>query len=113
MPLMLTADVQVGTNTEIVSYDAEIIDGLLPGRIYPPLRSNFATTGSLSLTVLGRNFGPTFVSLFGRGGYTSCEFSVWASDSSVQCLLKRGFQITLQQGSLQPHSKFILVSAFV
>jgi hypothetical protein len=109
MSLMLTADARVGTGTEMVSYDAEIIDGLLPGLMFPPLKSNFATTGSISISVMGRNFGPSYVSLLGRGGYTSCEFSTWASDSSVQGLLKRGFQVTLQQGNLQPHSKFILV----
>ena len=110
---MITADVRVGTTTEVVSYDAAVIEGLLPGLVYPTWPSTFPTPGSLSLSVAGINFGPSFVSLYGRGGYTSCEFSLWRSDTALQCLLKRGFQVTLQQGLLQPNSKFVLVCAIL
>ncbi len=109
---MVTADVRVGTRTMAATYDAEVIDGLLPGLIRPPLRSNFATTGSLSISVAGRNFGISHISLFGRGGFTYCEFSLWTSDTALQCFLKAGFQTKLDRGFSQPHSKFILVSLF-
>jgi hypothetical protein len=110
--LIVTADLRVGTTTEVATYDAENIDGMLAGLISPPLRSNFATTGSLSITVAGRNFGINYISLFGRGGYTNCEFSIWLSDTAVQCFLKAGFQTTLRRGPFQHHSKFILVIIF-
>ncbi len=107
---IVTADLRVGTTTMAATYDAEVIDGLLPGLFRPPLRSNFATTGSLSITVAGRNFGISYISLFGRGGYTYCEFSRWISDTALQCFLKAGFQTKLDKGFSQPHSKFVLVS---
>ena len=90
LALIITADVSVGTTTGLASYDGEVIDGLLPGLINPRYRSNFATTGSLSITVAGRNFGTNFVSLRARGGYTTCDFSTWISDTSVQCYLRLG-----------------------
>jgi hypothetical protein len=113
LQLIVTADIRVGTTTEVATYDAENIDGMLAGLISPPFRSNFATTGSLSITVAGRNFGISYISLFGRGGYTYCEFSIWLSDTAVQCLLRAGFQTTLQRGPFQPHAKFILVITFL
>jgi hypothetical protein len=110
---MVTADIRVGTTSEVATYDAENIDGMLAGLIRPRLRSNFATTGSLSITVAGRNFGISYISLFGRGGYSYCEFSRWISDTAIQCFLKAGFQTRLQQGASQPHAKFILVIMFL
>ncbi len=53
------------------------------------------TTGAASLTVAGRNFGSFDTTLRVRIGGTSCEASLWRSDSSISCKYSVGVSSSL------------------
>ena len=79
----ITAGVRVGSMTEVVSYNAPALSGV-------PSRGNTASTGSVSMTVVGNNIAINDYSQTARVGGTTCESSEWESDSSVRCLSAGG-----------------------
>ena len=68
------------------------------------LRMNSVGSGSVSITVFGSNFGKSAYTSTGRHGYTSCEVTSWAGDSSVLCRagssLRSTKRLVLTAGSL-------------
>ena len=66
----ITAGVRVGSMTEVVSYNAPALSGV-------PSRVNTASTGSVSMTVVGNNIAINDYSQTARVGGTTCESSEW------------------------------------
>jgi hypothetical protein len=53
--------------------------------LYPGNRSNIPRISGQTLLIVGNNFGIFDLTVKGSVGVTSCESSVWSSDTSVSC----------------------------
>jgi hypothetical protein len=78
---------KVGSHSRIFSYDSPVIRNALK------LSTNIPKAGVvLNLPVLGQNFGVSDYSPEAVAGLTSCEASLWHSDSSISCYAPHGTQ---------------------
>eukprot|EP00961_Rhodomonas_salina_P228162 3083868-Rhodomonas_salina.1 len=79
--LAFTVSSLVGSTTELLSYDANIISSTE--------RANFAH-GSSSLTVHGTGFGIVSTTGQVRSGMSACEATSWISHTTIQCHSSQG-----------------------
>ena len=78
---------KVGSHSRIFSYDSPVIRNALT------LSTNIPKAGFvLNLPVIGQNFGVSDYSPEAVAGLTSCEASIWHSDSSISCYAPHGTQ---------------------
>ena len=85
LSLTLTTGERPGTRSEMVSYDSHVVKGALFQN-----NTNAPSTGSTSFTISGLNFEMDYGSLTARAGQTTCEASMWHSDSVVTCKVASG-----------------------
>eukprot|EP00960_Hanusia_phi_P077219 768667-Hanusia_phi.AAC.1 len=78
LSLRVTLNLKVGTLTEAVSYSKPCFSQVA--------RGNYAATGSLILTVLGKSFGMISCSPKGQIGWTCTELTTWNSETSINCM---------------------------
>jgi len=78
----LTSGQMAATVTEAYSYERPMLIQVMPG--------NAATTGRMTVTCLGSNFGLVDFTIAFRIGGTACEASRWVADSTVKCKLPAG-----------------------
>eukprot|EP00960_Hanusia_phi_P066140 766326-Hanusia_phi.AAC.4 len=76
LTLLMTTGNRVGFISQAVSYDS--------GAVIGSSISNVATTGSISLTVLGTSFGLEPATITTRMGVTASESTIWVSDSTLR-----------------------------
>ncbi|KAJ1471746.1 hypothetical protein T484DRAFT_1915855, partial [Baffinella frigidus] len=83
----LTVGARGGTVTEAVTYDAAHVSHIR--------KTNVAVTGSMSMTVHGMGFAASLHTMAMRiGGGTACEWTEWASETMVFCMMTPGVQGT-------------------
>ena len=80
--IVLTVFENEGTFTLVYTYDSPVPSGAS--------WQNGPTTGEVTITIVGRNFGAKQYSPRGRLGATTCASSSWVSDSALSCKLPRG-----------------------
>ena len=81
-PIFVSLTNALNAITAAVSYDSNRLASLTP--------SNSASSGSVSVTVSGVNFGVLKWSLHVQSGISRCESSVWSSDTSVTSKVSSG-----------------------
>ena len=81
-PIFVSMTNALSAITAAVSYDSNRLASLTP--------SNSASSGSVSVTVSGVNFGVLKWSLHVQSGISRCESSVWSSDTSVTSKVSSG-----------------------
>ncbi len=101
LPVVVTMGLQQGSLTQAWSYDTGAVSSV--GGL-----TNGASSGGLSVSVLGRGYGAAGVSagmrvgraLSDRGmeGGSGCEASVWASDSAAVCKVAGGVGGSFRRG---------------
>ena len=82
----LTAGKSIGSMSESLSLSASILSSVVS--------FNSVATGSIMATLQGSGLGLTSQSATTRAGLSTCEFTVWRSDSSVSC-----FSISVSKSS--------------
>jgi hypothetical protein len=89
----VTAGVRVGSVTEAFSFDLSVRGD---NAAVPTTQFNVPSTGSISVTVIGADFGTYLSTLSQRVGMTTCEASDWQSDTSTVCRVASGVHGTLR-----------------
>jgi hypothetical protein len=89
MRLVVTHGVSVGTVSRVLSYDAPTVKVV-------PATVNHATTGKVTVSVHGANFGKTRYSMAARAGGTSMQQTAWVSDTAVTAKMPMGLGGTLR-----------------
>ena len=86
--LIATAGYALNSVTEEISYDVPSMSIVFP--------VNNPPQGSTTFTIFGKMFGIISRSIISRLGGTSCESSIWASESSTFCKMSAGIRGTRQ-----------------
>ena len=90
----------------MISYDTHVVVGPFSKR-----NANGATTGSSSITISGLNFEIEYSTLSARAGVTTCEASMWQSDSIVTCRLPSGVHLREPGELIQKDSQMAVTMA--
>eukprot|EP00961_Rhodomonas_salina_P141935 1910978-Rhodomonas_salina.1 len=78
----ITASSSIGTLSAVVSFDSPRMSQLR--------FANLPATGSTSVTVLASSFGAAEYTVSGRQMFSSCEATLWLSDSSLRYMVPGG-----------------------
>ena len=84
--VMATVGAKVNTASEVFSFDVPSMSIVFP--------VNNPPEGSMTFTIFGKMFGKVSRSIISRLGGTSCESSIWASDTTTFCKFAAGIRGT-------------------
>ena len=95
----ITAGGRVGTTSEMASYDLpsigrSILDNDEAPRAVSP--GNRASTGSVSITIVGTLLATADYTAVARIHHTACEASVWESATSLACRVAGGSRASMR-----------------
>ncbi len=103
LSMTLTSGEQSGTQTLMISYDTHTVLGPFSSK-----NTNLAATGCTSVTIFGYNYDVDFQTVGARAGVTTCEASMWVSDSIVLCRVAAGALLRNNDGRIQKDSSMIV-----